>query len=213
MAQTFVNAVVNGTDSEFQAWLADLDEAGLKKGQRSCSDWICRCNNPVKYPAFKPASVQAKKPQVAARKGLIDARLAELVPREPGRIGMTTAEIRAVADTNEAFAIKNAFASTFSKRKGALESAQYMLENALAAGKATTEDIALLEREVSTRKALLDQVTPGKEAAEAQYKRLTAKKDALALKAVLDAVPKKANAKQLKATMAALQELIAQQLE
>ena len=213
MALTFATAVVNGDDKEFQLWLAGLDEAGLKRAQRSSSDWICRCNNPAKYPAFKPAAVQAKKTQVAARKGLIDARLAELVPREAGRIGMTADEIANITNANEAFAVKNAFTSTFSKRKCALESAQYVLVNALSAGKATAEDIALLEREVATRQALLDQVAPGKAAAEAQYKRLRTKKEVLALKAALDELPEKASYKRLKAKIIEVQEMIALQLE
>ena len=168
----FKEAVVNGTNKIFKNWLAGLDVAELRLAQKSCSDWLCRANNPAKYHAMKPASVQALKPQVATRKGLIDARVAELVPREPGRIGMTPEEIAAVGDSNELFAIKNAFQSTYSKRKQALESAEDMLASASESGKYSSTDLAALEAEVVKRQKLLDQVTPGKEAAIKAYARL-----------------------------------------
>ena len=168
----FKAAVIEGTNKIFKNWLAALDIAELRLAQKSCSDWLCRANNPAKYPAMRPASVQALKPQVATRKGLIDARVAELVPREPGRIGMTPEEIAAVGDSNELFAIKNAFQSTYSKRKWALESAEDMLASASESGKYSSAELAALEADVVKRQKLLDQVTPGKEAAMKAYARL-----------------------------------------
>ena len=166
---TFKKAVVEGSTEVFENWLAGLDVAELRQAQKSCSDWLCRANNPAKYPAMRPASVQALKPQVAARKGLIDARVAELVPREPGRIGMTPEEIAVVTDRNELFAIKNALQSTYSKRKWALESAEDMLASASESGKYSSAELAALEADVVKRRKLLDQVTPGKEAAVKAY--------------------------------------------
>ena len=208
----FKEAVVTGSNDVFEAWLAGLDVAELRLAQRSCSDWICRANNPVKYPAMRPASVQALKPQVAARKGIIDTRVAELVPREPGRIGMTPDEIAAVTDSNELFAIKNALQSTYSKRKQALEGAQDMLSGALAAGDMTADDVALLKAEVAKRQKLLDQVAPGKEAAMKAWKATKHSTASTALKHI-NALTGKENKSQLLALIAELKLQFSKELE
>ena len=209
----FKAAVIEGSTEVFGNWLAGLDVAELRLAQKSCSDWLCRANNPAKYPAMRPASVQALKPQVATRKGLIDARVAELVPREPGRIGMTPEEIAAVTDSNELFAIKNAFQSTYSKRKQALESAQDMLASASESGKYSSTDLEALEAEVVKRQKLLDQVTPGKEAAVASWRNATKHSTARDALHQIEALTGKENKRQLLELIKSLENQFSKELK
>lgn len=210
---SFKAAVVEGSKEVFESWLAGLDVAELRLAQKSCSDWLCRANNPAKYPAMKPASVQALKPQVAARKGLIDARVAELVPREPGRIGMSPAEISAVTDSNELFNIKNALQSTHSKRKQALKGAQDMLTSARESGKYTAAELAAMEAEVAKRQKLLDQVTPGKEAAMKAWRNATKHGPAASALRQLTTLTGKENKKELLGLIRSLADQFSKELE
>lgn len=196
MTQLNFAAAILADEGTFGAWLESLDEAGLRKGQRSCSDWLCRANNPAKYLAFSRVT-QAEKDLVAMRKGLVDARLAAMAPRDPGRIGMSLEEIASITDRNLLFKVKNALQSTRSKRKMALESAQFMLESARSGPNVAARHVASLELEVATKQALLDQVTPKADAAQAAWSQLNKGIKASSISALTSKVSKKATKAEL----------------